>query len=380
MSIFTGLYPSVHNVVEGLDKLSPVVLTLAEVLREHGLVTGAITENAAIVLSKGFGRGFETYIENKGSDLWSFEGQVDRSFGRALDFFDRHGDQRFFLFLHTYQVHYPYAPPDEYAELFPEPPAGRPPHPEVPPERDPALYDREIRYVDDQMRLLFQAMEERGLADTTLVVVTSDHGDEFMEHGFLDHGGNVHDDVVYVPLLFHGPGVPAGHRVAQPAAHVDVMPTLLDLVGIPQPEFVQGRSMAGPLRGDPRLLEERPIYSETWVPWARVAGKKRILRIQTPTIAVRLGDRKLVRHPKWDAHGYKFYDLESDPREENNRYPELREEVADLQELLDTYLVRAEEQREAIARREREEALERESDLSIDPEREEKLRALGYIE
>ncbi|MBW2271806.1 MAG: sulfatase-like hydrolase/transferase [Deltaproteobacteria bacterium] len=380
MSIFTGLYPSVHNVVEGLNKLSPVVPTLAEALRDHGFVTGAITENAAIVLGKGFGRGFESYLENKGSDVWGFEGQVDRSFDRAVEFFERRQDQRFFLFLHTYQVHYPYAPPEAYAALFPEPPAGRPPHASLSPERNPALYDREIRYVDDQMRRLFEAMEARGIADETLVVVTSDHGDEFMEHGLLDHGGNVHDDVVNVPLLFHGPGVPAGRRVAQPTGHVDVMPTLLDLVGAAPPALVQGRSMAALLRGEVDALEERPVYSETWVPWARVAGQKKVRRIQTPTIGVRLGDRKLVRHPKWNAHGYKLYDLASDPREEQDLYREQRDAAGDLQKLLDTYLERSAERRKEIARREREAALESERDLTIDPEREEKLRALGYLE
>jgi arylsulfatase A-like enzyme len=223
-------------------------------------------------------------------------------------------------------------------------------------------------------------MRERGIADKTLVVVTSDHGDEFMEHGLLDHGGNVHDDVVNVPLLFHGPGVPAGHRVAQPTGHVDVMPTLLDLVGARMPELMQGRSMVALLQGKQEALEERPVYSETWVPWARVAGKKRVQRIQTPTIGVRLGDRKLVRHPKWNAHGYKLYDLASDPREEQDRYREQHAEAADLQALLDTYLERSAEQREAIARMEQAASLESERDLSIDPERAEKLRALGYIE
>ena len=122
MTLFTSLLPSVHGVgtVQKLSSLPSGARTLAEILRAHGLETGAVTENAAISLGHGFERGFSTYQENTSSDLRRTVGHIEKTLNAGRDWLLRHRDKRFFLFLHTYQVHSPNTPPPAYAHFFPD--------------------------------------------------------------------------------------------------------------------------------------------------------------------------------------------------------------------------------------------------------------------
>ena len=381
MTAFTGLNPSAHGVKAGqLRKLVPGAVTLAEQFRAHGFRTGAVTENAALIIDRGFARGFDAYLEDKSPTVFLPRGQIERTLRRARSWLERDRDKRFFLFLHTYQVHYPYAPPPEYAQLFPElPDAGKPPA-SLPPEFDPRLYDREIRFTDDRLREFYTVLEELGLAENTIVIVTSDHGEEFGEHGFIGHGPTLFSEVTHVPLMLRGPGIPEGRRVAGPFGQIGLAPTLLDLAGVPPLPSAEGKSFAPALLGqEPELEAPEPLFSESWVPSGLALDLSRQPR-SIPALAVRLGDRRLVRYGQGAGTHYHYFDLSRDPLEQRDLYPEQAAEAADLRALLDAYLSRREAERAELELGAAAPAADAPLPYQIDPDQAAKLRALGYVD
>ncbi len=376
MTMFTSLQPSVHAVRgnTGAVELPLSAPTLAERLRAQGFATAAVTEGAGVAPRRGFERGFGRYVERRTRIPHEPGTQSALTFPEGLDWIRRVGDRRFFLFLHTYEVHGPYRPPAAYQSLFADTPPGLEPRPGLPPRQRPVLYDREIRYVDDELRRFVEGLEAAGRLDDTLLVVTSDHGEEFLEHGIIGHGAAPYEEVLRVPLLFRGPGVPAGRRVEAPVGLVDLMPTLLDLLGVPVPVAPMGRSFAGLLRGpaDHERWRRRPIYSEAWFRWANTAAGRR--RVEQPTLAVRVGERKLIRFREAGGFRYELYDLAQDPREQRDLYPAQGASASELRELLDAYEQDALARRRALLRGDPREA------PALDPDREQGLRALGYLE
>jgi arylsulfatase A-like enzyme len=376
-SIFTSLQPASHGTTDGMKVMPKHIPTLPELIRSAKLDTAGITEDGWLGIRHGFGRGFDVFQENKSPLIMSPEGQVDRTFAEAGAWLERNRDKRFFLFLHTFQVHSPYAPPPRYAELFAEPAAGPKPHHEH--SRDG--YDREIRYTDDELRRLFGRLEELGLASRTIFVTTADHGEAFLEHGLIEHGGRLHDEVVRVPLLLAGPGIPAGRRVSAPVAHVDLLPTILDLLRIPAPAWIEGRSLVGLVTGREAesAFGDRPLYSETRTDTA-LAAERREVSFPAPAFMVRRGSRKLLRYPD-GAGGYRYelYDVASDPDERHDLHAAEGEAASELRALLDAYEAESRARRERIDAASGAAAAPPEA-VSLDPAQEEKLRALGYLE
>jgi arylsulfatase A-like enzyme len=377
MTMFTSLQPSVHGTTEntGVRTLPLGATTLAERLQESGIATGAFTENGAIDLSRGFGRGFDVYVENRDASRADLRtGQIEQTFADGLAWLDRVSERRFFLFLHTYQVHNPFTPPTEYEDFFADDAAVAPPGLRA--DWDPRLYDREIRYADDRVRALVAELRGRGLLDDSYLVITSDHGEAFLEHDFVAHGANVHHEVLNVPWIVTGPGLPAGHRIKAPVPMVDLMPTILELMGVSPSGGEMGRSQAGAIRREGELADEpRAIYSEAWS--ERAYRRRGFERIPQPTIALRLGDRKIVRarvseRPE-DGHRYELYDLAADPREEIDLFPKAGGSAADLQKLLDRYEATAKELHKKLGE-------PADGPTTIDPDLREKLEALGYLD
>jgi arylsulfatase A-like enzyme len=380
-SMFTALQPASHGTTDGMKVLPKHIPTLPEWIRAAGLDTAAVTEDGWLGIRHGFGRGFDVFEENKSANIMSPDGQVDRTFARAAAWLERHRDKRFFLFLHTFQVHSPYAPPERYAKLFREGAReGAPSH-----ERWRDDYDREIRYTDDELRRLFARLDALGLAGRTVFVLTSDHGEAFLEHGLLEHGGRLHDEVVRVPLLVTGPGIPAGRRFGVPVAHVDLLPTILEWLGIAGPAWSEGRSLAGLLAGRDAesAFADRALYAETRAKTA-VAAERRVIPFEVPAFLVRRGTRKLLRYPDGaGGHRYELYDVAADPGEQRDLYPSAGDGASDLRALLDGYeaasaahRARVDAAAGALAPGE---AAPAES-VPLDPAQEEKLRALGYLE
>jgi arylsulfatase A-like enzyme len=243
----------------------------------------------------------------------------------------------------------------------------------------PVLYDREIRHTDAQLERLFDRLSEAGQLENTIVVVTADHGEAFLEHDYIGHGSDVHEETTHVPLYFVGPGIEAGRRIDVPVGLIDLMPTLLDLVGVALPDAtLMGRSLAPLLRGadDGAALARRPIVSEAWHPTA--SGRRGAEAIVPPTLAVRRGPHKLIRYKGPEGARYAFYDLSSDPREQRDRFAEGGAEVDALRAIADAY----EAQSAALAARLGLPPLVTEApDVEdMDPQRLEALRALGYVE
>ena len=266
MTLLTSLYPSVHGVElwqngKPAHVLNPAVHTLAEILKNAGYATAAFTGGAQIDPVRGFDQGF---------DLYTVSGQQRR----ARRWLGRHRWQRFFVFYHTYDVHDPYLPPDEYIRLFDPDYRGRVLDAvhrlraeggmsvaawegisrrfwDSVDRSDPRdvrfverLYDAGIRRMDSEtIRPLLDRLDQLGLARDTLVVFTSDHGEAFGEHGQFQHD-DLYAGTVRVPLVLRWPGrLPAGLRIASRVRLIDVMPTILELLGVSAPPSLQGHSL-----------------------------------------------------------------------------------------------------------------------------------------
>jgi arylsulfatase A-like enzyme len=254
-SILTGLYPVEHGVQLPRTALPPSAPTLQELLGAQGYDTFAATSHVYLGDRWGFDRGWRTFDGSLGPD--SAHRPVARDVvGRGLRWLERRdeSDRPFFIWLHIFDPHWDYSPPPPFDTMYdPDYDGGmtgrydslkpfikalaRGPQPELP-ERDLrhllALYDGEIRYVDHELGVLLDALRERGLFDSTLIVLASDHGEEFMEHGSLEgHQWTLHDEVVRVPLLIKQPGGrDAGMVVDAPVSIVGVPGAIMDSLGI----------------------------------------------------------------------------------------------------------------------------------------------------
>lgn len=383
-ALFTGLNDSAHGLVDNGLRMSDAHVTLAELLREHGYHTAGFFGAPYLHPTFGLDQGFDVYQSCMAPALASAESARADSFSAssfahadvtgprtlaAVQAWLKKVDERpFFLFLHFWDVHYDYIPPREYVDLFD--PDYRGPidgrnffysltiHPGMP-ARDRehliALYDAEIRFTDDVLGRVLDALEARGRLRDAVVVVTADHGEEFFEHGGKGHQRTLHDEVVRVPLILSSPGrLPGGVVVEDPVRLIDVMPTVLALVGLPAPPHVQGRDLAPLWRGE--SLAEEPALTELLV-----AGRSlRALR----TARYKWFDEEAAE----PAHGY---DLARDPGE---RQPlqaaeeELARGLARLRQDLDASL--------AVRRQVGGDPVAAETGESLW----ERLRALGYVE
>lgn len=373
MSLFTSALPSVHGFGARGRGVQPPLRPklLAEALQDQGIKTAAFTENAAIYSADGFARGFDEYFEKTGRFAVP-NGHAREIFSRGVTWWRQHRGKPRFLFLHTYQVHGPYRPPNGYLEML---------FGENPPTTDRHRYDAEIKNADNALRDLFEMLRRDGDLENTVVIVVSDHGEEFGEHGLTGHGITLHSEMVHVPLLFTGEGVPSGLRVSAPVSHLDVMPTILELANVEAPKDLGGQSLVALWESKPTTASaSRPIYSETWVPNGYRARKK-LVRRAGPGLAVRVGDKKLVRYIKPTGPQTLFYDLAEDPFERKNlsKKPEFQEEIAKLGKLLDELIDPSIDIGARFRWRGNQAPIEPPL-IDIAPEREARLRALGYLE
>lgn len=337
VSIFTGLRPGKHEVVHADRALSADIPTLPDVLQRAGYYTAGFHNGGYLSYAYGFHHSFDLYEQIDGL----------RSMPRVLQWIRQHQSLPFFVFLHSYDVHAPYGSvPPQYHDRFsqglaPQDSArseGDPPEASVsgaarqPAEsglepaprfdllkRKPAriwsslkrnpfepadyqrmrdLYDGEIRFVDDRLGELFRALGELKLRRRTLVILLSDHGEEFGEHGKVEHhNGHLYRELVHIPLVMSGPGIARGRRVEQLVEAVDVFPTVLDLLGIDPKGIgpIDGRSLAPLLSGDPSEREDVKRYavSETHdFKGARVLRSKNWTLLESQRDGQRLFDRR----------------------------------------------------------------------------------------
>lgn len=352
MSLLTGVYPVLHRVNYPAMRLAPSIPTLAEILSQNGYQTAAITENAMISAGAGFARGFDSYRENRSA--LDAAGHVDETFRDARRWLERHADERFFLFLHTYEAHAPYKPKGGTLDLFQEiSEEERAANRYAPFMRE---YAAEIRYLDEVLSELIEDLERLALLERSVLIVTSDHGEEFGEHDSMGHSKTVYDEVLRVPLILVAPGlVPAGRRVPEQVSLVDVKPTLLDLLGIPAPAEMHGTSLRALMDGEADGFDA-----------VRFAEGLNDDRPRRRILVARTRDHKWIQLADEGAPS-EIYDLRSDPAEKNPRSdPEL---VARGRELLARY--RALEGGPAPTPG---------PERPLDPDVQRKLEALGYVD
>ncbi|MFT4569445.1 MAG: arylsulfatase A-like enzyme [Hyphomicrobiaceae bacterium] len=356
-------------------KQSRAFASLADVLRHNGYRTAAYTENGMLIGNNGFNQGFEVWFENTDVEQRPEKGHIKRTFAMGMDWFRQHQEEPFFLFLHSYQVHSPYGAPAPWSDLFPSAANAD----SV--ARDSDSYDEGIAYADAQTAAFLEQIDALGFGDDILVVVTSDHGEEFAEHGRLQHGANLTQENLLVPLLMRGPGVSAGKRVDRgPSALMDVAPTILDYLGIAAPESFQGVSLRNPDALAPS--GERIIPHEAWLKLVFTPDGFDPSFV-APSFAVTRGSMRLVRVRHDTGHHFEMYDLGNDPGEKHDLVAAGSEVPKDLKRRLRNYL---ENQiglhYQAVRKLQKNSAATKPAkpqETTEDAERNEKLKALGYI-
>jgi len=342
-SLLTGLLPPRHGVhTNGEAALSQEAETLAERLRDAGYATGAVV--GAFVLDARFGlaQGFERYDDDLAQGAQpSRYGYLQRDAAAVTDAalaFLEDARRPFFLWVHYFDPHAPYAPPLDGSQRV----STRTP------------YDAEIGYVDAQLARLAQYLETSGAARHTLVVATADHGEGLWEHGEVTHGLFVYESTLRVPLIVRFPDRrAAGTRVAEPVSLVDLAPSLLAWLGLPAPDGLDGRVL--PLADAPAAENTpRALYFENEGP-AQLFGWSGLWGIVA-------GDWKLVRAPRSE-----LFDLRGDPYEARDLFAQQADQARALLALSD-------QTRAELAARHR----LRGEDALLATEDEQRLRALGY--
>ena len=372
-SIFTSTYISVHRVlyskqvIDGQDRsdiLNEKFLTLAEAMKAGGFATAGFGQKIHLRPEFGFSQGFDGYDMH----LRRAEG-INRA---AIAWLSRLRPERFFMYLHYNDPHYPYKPRREDATF-----GATTTRVQIDGRTKKAfhdgslqitredmraledLYDGEIHYTDRHVGALLDAIATMGYSDVT-VLVTADHGEEFLDHGDITHGQSLYGELVRVPFILAGPGLPAalaGHRgrhVATPVQLIDIMPTLLEMAGLPLPPGVQGSSVVARLSSHPapQVFSERRSVDEVAF-WGTVFdGRWKLIQDATK-------GRTLL------------FDTMADPGETlplQDRNPGV---VAGLAERMKQW---------AAGNHILYERIQPESTRPLDPETEERLRSLGYID
>jgi arylsulfatase A-like enzyme len=274
MTIFTGLYPQEHRVLPPSTVLAREIETLPEILQRQGFRTAGHTEGGFMAGGYGFARGFEDFTDTP----YSSDTDVERTFARGLDFLRSvaSGD-RFFLFLHTYAVHDPYQPPERFRSLFWEGEApdmadssgeflrrvnqGREHVSDETLRFYEAQYDATIRYVDEVLGHFVAELEHLGLLAETTLIITSDHGEEFGEHGKVAHT-QIYPECLLVPLLVVHPQQEKGLRIGDLVELVDLAPTILEMAGLEPSSAMSGKSLVGMLQGRERVDPSSQAFAE----------------------------------------------------------------------------------------------------------------------
>jgi arylsulfatase A-like enzyme/Tfp pilus assembly protein PilF len=311
-SILTGTYSQVHKIrdIGGfmLDKEVPTISTLT---RKAGFETAAFVGASVLHRRYGLNAGFSVYNDDMAGDKDSdklpgvvaeVRGEVvtDRAIAWIKGRNKASAAKPFFLWVHYYDPHFPYDPPEPFRSQFKD-----------------DLYSGEIAYMDHQLERLFEFMSQGNILEQTLVVLLADHGESLGEHGEYTHGVFLYDSTMHVPLIFAGPDIPAGKVIDQQVRSIDVMPTILDYLGLEAGRKVQGSSLV------PALMEQRRVrtnycYMETLYPrtqmrWSELRG-------------MRTDNWKLIIAPKPE-----LYNLQEDPLESENLEGQFKVEADRLQ-------------------------------------------------
>lgn len=370
-TLFTSLYQESHRVGMSSpgsgnrnDAVPRGLVTLTELLNEAGYRTLAVTGGGYMGKSFGQDQGFEHFfVDNPSSGVFHRKTGIEWQVGKVLEALGDAGldDGRpIFAFLHTYEIHSPYESKPPFEDLY-----GHYDSRFVPTSENlkaarqrglktledqdlaaiEAAYDRGIRYTDEWLKQLIAGLRASGFLDDSLIVISADHGEEFGEHGALLHPVSLFDELLHVPLIMVGPGVPVAVSDPRMVSTVDVAPTILSLVGVDVPSFMQGRAL---FESDDEWHEDQAVFSQY----------RRVL------YSVRTARWKLIKRR---GAAPKLFDLRFDPRERKDMAKGHRDVVAELSTRLEEWRRRQPTLKD----------LER-STAELSEEEEQQLRALGY--
>jgi arylsulfatase A-like enzyme len=341
-SLMTGLTPSHHGVLHLFDKLPEDHLTLAEALAARGFKTAGVVSHFLINRDQGYGQGFEVYTDASVKGHQVSSPKVTRT---AISELRRLQDERFFLFVHYFDPHSEYLHHPEYDRTSWYQGSARQWGRDILTLREKRqgmksrdieflrdLYREEITFTDYHIGLLMAQLKNLGLDDNTLVILTADHGEEFMEHGWIGHTRFLYDTLLHVPLVFRLPGKLEPGTVTEPVSLNDLMPTLLGLSQKPsEPADGDGRSLWPFLTGAEGKVDH-PLFSEV----SFLAPPKErgtiIAEKEAFMAAVTDGDWKLIHD--LDRERWSLFDRSTDPGEIKDLFNGNHPRVRKLQPLL----------------------------------------------
>jgi arylsulfatase A-like enzyme len=372
-SILTGLYPREHGATGHLGFLRPRETTLFEIVREAGYTTGSVVSQYYLARGRGLVQGSVEHDERNDVGEYIITSRLVTDY--ALDFMQRHsgGEKPFFLFVHYFDPHYVYRDHTDfdYADGYSGWLQRRPLHSDdifsnrhllaaedLDYLRD--LYDEEVAFTDHQVGRLIDFLEQSQRLDDTAVIVVSDHGEEFMEHGWIGHTNGLHEELIHVPLVVTLPGIPEAPSVVEHVVETrSIFPTVLDYLGIEFPS--RAPSLLALLRAD-GSGDDSPhrAFSSVWLsePIDNTGERARMTALRTDRwklIVDHLRERELL------------FDLESDPAELHNVATEQVEMLARMRQVHDEWFEQTSRTRAGPA------------DRRLSPAEIERLRALGYL-
>ena len=369
-SLYTGLIPLRHGggILQANSRTRPrrSVIPIAEHLKTSGIRTGAVVNNPYLGRVFGLDRGFMVYDHVAGDNKNSR--RADEMVDRALALVDQWLDESFFLLVHFFDPHLDYDAPPPFRGSFSGAYESRLSLPvsSLGVSRDRATtlptadkdfvvaaYDEEVAFMDEQFGRLLEALESKGVLDTTLVVFTSDHGEEFFEHGRFEHGHEMWQELLHIPLVFWGPDVTPG-REPGPVSLVDVAPTILEWLGVEPLSSTDGISLWPNLQSE-RRIPERTLYAQRVL-----SGPPRSAIFRWPVKVVADASFQPIR----------AIDLDADPLERNDWSAT---DSADVSTLVRQHLTLTREVAVDYPTMPQDDAPE------LDEETLERLRSLGYI-
>ena len=364
-SMWTATHPVRNGILRYNHVLPEEAVVPAELFREAGFRTVGLWRNGWVEPNFGFSQGFEVYvrptpgaerarIHRQSPSTSPLTGTDEDMVMSAVDFLEQFRNERFFLYMHFMDIHqYVY---DDYSAIFGTSYSD--------------AYDQSIHWTDRLLGVLFEALRDQDLLKKTIVVIASDHGEAFLEHGSEGHARNLYREVSYVPLVMSLPFLlEEGVRVRGTVSNADIWPTLLDIVGLPPLPGADGVSLVpliveagGEPAAEPTEPLLRPVFSQLQKGWGRPKSEPQFL------VAVTDGDRRYITRYGGEE-SEELFDHGSDPTEQRNLIEEDAADPADLRELADAYMESAGEPPWGTEA----------GEVELDEMRLNHLRALGYV-
>jgi len=391
-SILTSLFSPIHG-ASASSKLNSNAHVWPKFFKTLGYKTCAFTSGGYFSRDFNLHLGFDEFHDDRMNlrDNWE----------RIFQWIKKNQNKAFFLLLHGCDVHVPYDPPKEYAQKFCTKEKikvdtdkwkhgplrdGEVKINKKQLQRAIDLYDAGINYLDSQLGYFFEYLKQKDLWNSSYIIITSDHGEAFMEHGFVNHGGfNFYDELLKVPLILRGPNLPEGKKIKTMVRHIDIIPTLLDYLGIKCSWVIDGVSLKGLIEETEEIsldcyYEERSKFkivrayrNENWKLIEREFFTSKVAKNMAKDFSFRTLKSylkvflKLVKNPKKfkELSGIELYNIKQDPNEKLNLANKEKEILVKLKEKMDQFKKRT---KKLGAER-----------VTISKDTLEKLKGLGYI-